>query len=46
MELCLDDRWGTVCDDGWDSREAAVVCGQLGYAREGEVSTESEAKDT
>ena len=36
MEVCLDDRWGTVCDNGWDSNEASVVCGQLGYARTGE----------
>ena len=35
VEVCLDDRWGTVCDDGWDSNEASVVCGQLGYARTG-----------
>ncbi|KAL4437081.1 hypothetical protein ABPG75_004220 [Micractinium tetrahymenae] len=32
LEVKLNGRWGTVCDDGWGNDTAAVACSQLGFA--------------
>ena len=43
VEVCQDGIWGSVCSSGWDHVDASVVCRQLGYNTEGNISVISNA---
>ena len=37
VEVCIEEIWSTVCDNGWSLNDANVVCQQLGYLGTGTV---------
>ena len=32
LEINLNGRWGTICDDGFGPSDARLACNQLGYS--------------
>ena len=32
VSVCKNNAWGTVCDSGWQTADATVVCRQLGLS--------------
>ena len=44
VEICHNRAWGTVCDNGFSSEDATVVCNQLGLPYDGNIETLKEIK--
>ena len=37
VEVCMDNEWGTICDDQWDTNDANVACMILGFSDTSEL---------
>ena len=35
LEICIGNKYGSICDDRWDVLDVTVVCRKLGYHEKG-----------
>ena len=39
VEICINNLWGKVCINGWDTRAANVTCRHAGFSSQGTLFT-------
>ena len=37
VQVCVNRIWGSICGRSWDSRDATVICRQLGFTTIGNI---------
>ena len=37
LDICLNNVWGTICQNGWGDVDSRVACRQLGFAAAGKT---------
>ena len=35
VEICINNTFHTICDNGWGDADASVLCAELGFSRYG-----------